>query len=510
MLMPIFNRMMKSYLVRRTERIDYSIRHPYQTQEMTLRYLINEARNTEWGIIHKYGKIKNFDQYCTRVNVQDYESLKPFIFRMLEGEPDILWPSPIRWFAKSSGTTDDKSKFIPVSRQSLAYTHYRSGKDLMAFYIRNNPSTEVFTGKCIVLSGSVSPSQPQSRTMSGDISGILIRNLEWWINSMRAPKKEISLMPDWEEKIDRIIKETQNQHITYLSGVPSWMLVMANKMLEYTGKKDLHDVWPQLELFIHGAVNFAPYRESFKKVISSPGMKYYESYNASEGFFAMQDNNMQGDMLLMMDYGIYYEFIPFDEIGKDNPRTLTLREVELDKNYALVISTNAGLWRYMIGDTIKFTSLHPFRITITGRTRHFINAFGEELVVENADKAIEYTTRITNSQIRDYTVAPIYQHDGLAGAHEWLIEFEQPPADLNAFINLLDDRLMQLNSDYEAKRKGNLALGKPIVRIMPPNTFYNWMKKRGKLGGQHKVPRLANHREYVDDILRDAGIYFNY
>lgn len=510
MLMPMFNRMMKSYLIKRTGRIDYSISHPVKTQDMTLLYLINEARNTEWGIIHKYDRIRNLNQFRAQVPVQDYESLKPYIQRMREGEPDILWPSPIRWFAKSSGTTEDRSKFIPVSKQSLTYTHYRSGKDLMAFYIRNNPSTRVFSGKCIVLSGSVSSNHPESRTFSGDISGVLIQNLEWWVNFMRAPKKQISLLPDWEEKIERIIKETHNnQQITYLSGVPSWMLVMVNKVLEYTGKKDLHEVWPQLELFVHGAVNFAPYKESFRKIITSPTMKYYESYNASEGFFAMQDDNRQGDLLLMMDYGIYYEFIPFDELGKENPRTLSLKEVELDKNYAMLISTNAGLWRYMIGDTVKFTSLNPFRILITGRTRHFINAFGEELVVENADKAIEYTTRITNSRIRDYTVAPIYQHDGLSGTHEWLIEFEQPPIDMYAFTNLLDDRLMQLNSDYEAKRKGNLALGKPIIRALPTDTFYNWMKKRGKLGGQNKVPRLANHRDYVEDILKDIDCYYN-
>ncbi len=501
----MISRIVKSYLRQRIQRIEYAIQHPWQIQKNTLKYLINEARNTEWGVKHRYDKIKSSDEYKAYVPVQTYDSLKPYILRMHAGEQNILWPSPIRWFAKSSGTTEDRSKFIPVSKQSLTYTHYRSGKDILAIYVRNNPNTHVFKGKCLVLTGSVSPNQPGFRSYSGDISGILIENLEWWVHLLRTPRKDVALLPDWETKIDRLVEETIRENVTYLSGVPSWMLVLANRILEKTGKKTLIEVWPDLELFIHGAVNFEPYQQSFQNIIQNPEMKYYETYNASEGFFAMQDSNDRGDMLLMMDYGIYYEFIPMDELGKENPRTLTLQEVETDRNYALLISTNAGLWRYMIGDTIKFTSLKPYRITITGRTKHFINAFGEELVVENADKALTYACAKTGARIKDYTVAPVYLTANQAGYHEWLIEFEQPPSDKLVFTQLLDERLREVNSDYDAKRKGNLTLNMPVIRILPENTFYIWMKSRGKLGGQHKVPRLCNDRKYADEILSLTG-----
>lgn len=497
----MINWLLKSYLRQRIQRIEYAIKHPWQIQQNTLKYLINEGRNTEWGIKHRYNKIKSSDDYRQLIPVQNYDSLKPYILRMHAGEQNILWPSPIRWFAKSSGTTEDRSKYIPVSKQSLIYTHYRSGKDILAIYVKNNPNTHIFKGKCLVLTGSISPNKPGSHTFSGDISGILIENLDWWIHLFRTPRKEIALLPDWETKIDRFVEETVKEKVTYLSGVPSWMLVLANKILEKTEKKSLLEVWPDLELFIHGAVNFKPYRQSFQDIIQNPEMKYYETYNASEGFFAMQDSNHNEDMLLMMDYGIYYEFIPMDELGKENPRTLTLKEVEIDRNYALLISTNAGLWRYMIGDTIKFTSLKPYRIAITGRTKHFINAFGEELVVENADKALTYACAETGARIKDYTVAPVYLKGNQAGYHEWLIEFEQEPSNYMLFTQILDRHLREVNSDYDAKRKGNLTLNIPVIRILPKNTFYLWMKTRGKLGGQHKVPRLCNDRKYADEIL---------
>ncbi len=503
--MALINHILKSYLSQRIQRIEYAIKHPWQIQKNTLKYLLNEARNTEWGIKHHYEKIKSTDDYRSYVPVQTYDTLKSYILRMHAGEQNILWSSPIRWFAKSSGTTEDRSKFIPVSKQSLAYTHYRSGKDIMAIYAKNNPKTHVFKGKCLVLSGSISPNQPGARIYSGDISGVLIENLEWWVNLFRTPRKEIALLPDWETKIDRFVEETIHEKVTYLSGVPSWMLVLANRILEKTGKKSLMEVWPDLELFIHGAINFEPYQQSFQNIIQNPNMNYYETYNASEGFFALQDRNERGDMLLMMDYGIYYEFLPMDELSKENPRTLTLQEVETNQNYALIISTNAGLWRYMIGDTIKFTSLQPYRIAITGRTKHFINAFGEELVVENADKALTYACAETGARIKDYTVAPVYLKENKAGYHEWLIEFEKAPSDRFIFTQLLDQRLREVNSDYDAKRKGDLTLTMPVIRILPQNTFYIWMKSRGKLGGQHKVPRLCNDRKYADEILSLTG-----
>jgi len=507
--MSLVNAVIKSYLRPRISRIEYAIRNPHRIQENTLRYLIHMARNTEWGKFHKYSRIKNPADFARQVSVQNYDTLKPYILRTFNGTQNVLWPSPIRWFSKSSGTTEDRSKFIPVSRQSLAFTHYRAGKDIMALYVKNNPRTKLFDGKCLVLTGSVSPNPDNAKAYSGDVSGVLIENMDRWVHHFRTPSKEVALIPNWEDKIDLLCRETSGVNVTYLSGVPSWMMVLANRMLEYTGKKDLREIWPDLELFIHGAVSFTPYREQFRQLIDYPEMKYYESYNASEGFFAIQDRNEPGDMLLMLDYGIYYEFIPSEEFGNENPRTISLREVEPNKNYALVISTNGGLWRYMIGDTIKFTSTSPYRIAITGRTKHFINAFGEELVVENADKALAYASFQTGGQVKDYTVAPVYLRGKKAGSHEWLIEFEQMPADMKLFSELLDDKLREINSDYDAKRKGDMTLSRPIIRLMPAHTFYNWMKSRGKLGGQHKVPRLSNDRTVLEDIIQSAGIRFD-
>lgn len=504
--MSLVNAIIKSYLRPRISRIEYAVSNPHRIQENTLRYLLHMARNTEWGRLHRYASIRQAEQYALQVPLQHYDTIKPYILRTFNGEQNILWPSSIRWFSKSSGTTEDRSKFIPVSRQALAYTHYRAGKDIMALYVKNNPRTPIFDGKCLVLTGSVSPNPENGRAYSGDVSGVLIENMDRWVHHFRTPSKEVALIPDWEEKLDRLCRATAGVNVTYLSGVPSWMLVFANRILEYTGKKDLREVWPGLELFIHGAVSFTPYRDQFTQLISWPGMKYYESYNASEGFFAIQDRDEPGQMLLMMDYGIYYEFLPLEELDAEHPRTLRLHEVEPDKNYALVISTNAGLWRYMLGDTIKFTSVRPYRIAITGRTKHFINAFGEELVVENTDKAVAYASRQTGASVKDYTVAPVYLSGKQAGAHEWLVEFDQPPVDIELFTSLLDDKLKEINSDYDAKRRGNLTLGPPMLRVLPPQTFYTWLKKRGKLGGQHKVPRLSNDRQYVEEITDLAGL----
>lgn len=507
--MSFVNAIIKTYLRPRISRIEYAIQHPHHTQENTIRYLLHMARNTEWGRAHQYGRIRSPKQYAERVPIQNYDTLKPFILRTFNGTQNILWPTSIRWFSKSSGTTEDRSKFIPVSRHSLAYTHYRAGKDIMALYAKNNPHTRVFDGKCLVLTGSVTPNPENGKAYSGDVSGVLIENMDKWVHHFRTPSKEVTLIPDWEDKIEHLCRETVNVNVTYLSGVPSWMLVLMNHILDYTGKKDLREVWPNLELFIHGAVSFAPYRDQFARFLPHADMKYYDSYNASEGFFAIQDTNNPGEMLLMLDYGIYYEFIPSEELGSENPRTVTLKDVQLDKNYALVISTNAGLWRYMIGDTIKFTSLNPYRIAITGRTRHFINAFGEELVVENADKAVAYACQQTGAQVKDYTVAPVYLRGKNAGSHEWLIEFDRLPGSIKQFARLLDEKLREINSDYDAKRKGNMTLSPPIIRLMPLHTFYNWLKEKGKLGGQHKIPRLSNDRKLVEEIMKLTGIRFD-
>ncbi len=486
---------------KRIHQIEFFMKYPNEVQEEWLHTLIHNAKNTEWGKTYDFKSIQSVDEFKRRVPIQNYDTLKPFIERMLKGEQNVLWPSEIKWFAKSSGTTSDKSKFIPVSTESLEECHYKGGKDLLSIYCHNRPETKIFTGKCLVLGGSHQINHLNEDSQYGDLSAVLIKNLPIWAEFHRTPELSIALMDNWEDKIEKMAHSTIPVNVTNISGVPTWTVILAKRVLEITGKNNLLEVWPNLELYFHGAVNFAPYREQFKKLIPSEEMYYLETYNASEGFFGIQDQINSTEMLLMLDYGIYYEFIPMEELDKEFPKSLTLAEVELNKNYALVISTNAGLWRYMIGDTIKFTSLNPYRIQITGRTKHFINAFGEELIIDNAENALVVACKETDAIIKDYTAGPIYFGDGVSGGHEWIIEFEKMPKDVELFKKLLDDNLKKLNSDYEAKRKGDMALKFPTIHIAESNTFYNWMKSRGKLGGQHKVPRLANDRKYLEELL---------
>jgi hypothetical protein len=421
---------------------------------------------------------------------------------MLNGEHNILWPSGIKWYAKSSGTTNDRSKFIPVSEEAMEECHFKGGKDLLSLYCNNCPDTKIFDGKCLVLGGSHQINQLNADSSFGDLSAVLIKNLPFWAEFYRTPDMSITLMDNFEEKIEKMARATIDVNVTNISGVPTWNIVLAKRILEITGKDNLLEVWPNLEFYFHGAVNFKPYREQFKKLIPSENMYYLETYNASEGFFGIQDQPNSEEMLLMLDYGIYYEFLPMEDINKENPKTLRLDEVELNKNYALIISTNAGLWRYMIGDTIKFTSLTPHRIQITGRTKHFINAFGEELIIDNAEKGLSKACQETGAIIRDYTACPIYFQGNEAGGHEWIIEFEKKPDNLERFTDVMDQTLREVNSDYDAKRFKDMALSRPLVHLAPDGTFYEWMKSRGKLGGQHKVPRLANDRGYVEEILK--------
>ena len=418
----------------------------------------------------------------------------------MRGEQNLLWHSDVKWFAKSSGTTSDKSKFIPVSEESLEDCHFKGGKDLLSIYCSNYPDTQVFGGKLLTLGGSHSINTFNHDSYSGDLSAILIQNLPLWIQVMRTPDISVALMDEWEQKIEKVARLTINENVTNMSGVPSWTLVLLKRVLEITGKQNIMEVWPSMELFVHGAVNFVPYKTQFEKVIGKK-INYLETYNASEGFFGIQDLKESDEMLLMLDYGIFYEFIPMDEIEKEHPKTLSLSEVELNKNYAIVITTNAGLWRYKIGDTVMFTSINPYRIKITGRTAHFINAFGEELIVDNADKAIVAASDRTHSHVREYTAAPIYFTDNSSGAHEWLIEFDKEPADIVEFTQVLDEELKKLNSDYEAKRYKNMTLRLPVVKKLDTNSFYEWLRQNNKLGGQHKIPRLANNRKYVDELL---------
>lgn len=503
--MPIFNSVISWFIKKRIHQIELFMKYPHDVQGEWFRKLITTARDTEWGRKYDFKSIRTPDQFRNRVPLSEYNDLKPYINRLRKGEQNILWPSDVKWFAKSSGTTNDKSKFIPVSEEALEECHFKGGKDLLSIYCNNNPDSRIFSGKVLGLGGSITVDDAHAETFHGDVSAIIMENLPYWVELIRTPEISVALMNEWESKIERIALITKDEDVTNISGVPSWTLLLLKRILEITGKKSIGDVWPNLELFIHGGVNFGPYREQFSK-IAPAGMKYLETYNASEGFFGIQDLNTPGEMLLMLDYGIFYEFLPLTEYDVLTNKTVSLDKVEIGVNYALVISTNAGLWRYLIGDTIQFTSLNPYRIRITGRTTSFINAFGEELIIDNAEKALATACEKASASITDYTAAPVYFDDNTNASHEWLIEFETPPDSLDYFAEILDNALKALNSDYEAKRYHNMILRPPVIKQLPAGTFYRWLKERGKLGGQNKVPRLSNDRKYVDDIKELAGI----
>lgn len=493
-------KLFRKYLDHQYQDVDRFIQNPIKTQDQVLKYLLNSGEQTYIGQQYNFSQIKNKDDFRRNVPIFRYEDLRPYLDQIIvEKKQNILWNKPINWFAMSSGTTEDKSKYIPVTRESLTQGHYRCGEQLLAIYARTNRQTRFFGGKTLLLGGSKQINNIGDGVFTGDISAILIKNVYFWTKRSRTPE-EISLIPDWEEKLDALTAYAVKNDIRAFMGVPSWLLVLLKKIKEETGR-ELIDIWPNLEVFFHGGVAFTPFESQYKKLINNPNMYYWETYNASEGFFGVQYNNDSKDMLLMLDSGIYYEFVPMSEWDAEKPKALTLEEVEVGQNYALLISTNGGLWRYMIGDTIQFTSTSPYLFKITGRTKHFINAFGEELIIDNAEKALKEACSITNTQITDYTAAPIYFGDNNTGAHEWLIEFVEEPSDLELFAKVLDDGLKKTNSDYEAKRSYNLSLGAPVIRSLPKGTFGTWMKSKGKLGGQNKVPRLSNNRDYVDQLL---------
>jgi hypothetical protein len=499
--MPILSSIINWVNTKRLHQIDLFRKYPVDVQRETLFKLLDEAKDTQIGKEFGFSEIQSFSEYQNRVPVRNYEAYKPLISRVMEGEQNLFWPSEIKWFAKSSGTTSDKSKFIPVSWEALEDCHFRGGKDILAIYSQNYPDNKLFTGKGLTLGGSHQINSFSNQSYYGDLSAIIIENLPFWADFIRTPGKDVALMDEWEEKLEEITRQTLRDNVTSLAGVPSWNLVLIKHVLNYTGKENLLEVWPNLELFTHGGVSFTPYREQFRKLIPSDQMHYLEVYNASEGHFAVQDEPTKEDMLLMLDYGIFYEFIPAGEVGKPHPPALTVEEVIPGENYAIVISTNSGLWRYLIGDTVVFTSTFPHKIKISGRTKHFMNAFGEEVIIENAEKALSISCTKTNAVISEYTAAPIYMGDEARGSHEWLIEFEKAPKDLDYFTSVLDNALCSINSDYEAKRYKSITLVMPTVRNLPRGTFYNWLSAKGKLGGQNKVPRLSNNRTIVDEVL---------
>ncbi|SMD35479.1 GH3 auxin-responsive promoter [Reichenbachiella faecimaris] len=501
--MPLFNSILTWVMRKRIHQMELFMKYPHEVQKEIWTRLLHAAKDTEFGKKYDFKSIKTYEQYKEIVPVQAYESLYPYIERRMKGEQKLLWSSDIKWFAKSSGTTNARSKFIPVSPEALEDCHFKGGKDLISIYVNNNPDTQMFTGKGLAIGGShqVNEFDPKMDSHYGDVSAVIMQNLPIWAQFIRTPSLDVALMDKWEEKIQKMAESTANENVTNISGVPTWTIPLIQRIKEMKGTDNILDVWPNLEVFFHGAVAFGPYRSLFNQLIPSDQMNYVETYTASEGFFGIQDQSDSDELLLMLDYGIFYEFIPYDEIQKEHPKTIGLSEVKIGEIYAMVITTNAGLWRYSIGDTIKFTSTDPYRIKIAGRTKHFINAFGEELVVENAETAITHACEMTGAVIENFTAAPIHFTDKTSGGHEWVIEFQKCPDSLERFAIILDEKLREVNSDYDAKRHKDIALKMPTLHSAKPGTFYEWMKRRGKLGGQNKVPRLANDRQYIDDIL---------
>ena len=500
MPIPIVNSLASWFLKKRFHQIELFLKYPIDVQNELLEHLLHTAKNTEIGKQYDFASISTYREFAERVPVTSYEDNHLQIERARKGESNIFWPTPIKWFAKSSGTTNSKSKFIPVSSASLEHCHYAASKDLLCMYLNNNPDANLFLGKSLRLGGS-KELYKENATVYGDLSAILIDNMPFWAEYSSTPNNEVSLMADWELKMQAIVDQTIQENVTSLAGVPSWMLVLLNNVLESTGKSNLFEIWPNLEVYFHGGVNFDPYIEQYNAILPKDNFRYYEIYNASEGFFAIQDRNANKELLLMLDYGIFYEFIPMDTYGSASQKVIPLEQVQLAKNYAIVITTNAGLWRYKIGDTVRFTSISPFRIKVTGRTKHHINVFGEELIIENAETALKQASKHTQCEIVDYTAAPIFMEGREKGAHEWIIEFKTPPKDLSLFTKSLDSALMDLNSDYQAKRFNNITLNLPKVHVARQRLFYDWLKQKNKLGGQHKVPRLSNKRDFIEELL---------
>jgi len=484
----------------RNWRIEQWVQNPIAAQREVLQDLVTHGQYSELGRKYRMNKLFSIRDFKKAIPIHEYNDLKPYIDRLMKGEQNLLWDSPVTWFAKSSGTTSDKSKFIPITDESLEDCHYQAAKDLLSLYYNFNNESDLLTGKGLVIGGSHQISSLNEEAHYGDLSAVLLQNTPIWSNWIRTPELSIALMDEWENKIEQLAHSTILENVTSVTGVPTWTLVLFKRILEITGKQNIKEVWPNLELYVHGGVSFTPYKDQFKKILGE-GIHYMETYNASEGFFAAQDNLNEEGMLLFLQHGIFFEFMPLEEYGKPEPQTIGLRDVELNKNYALVISTNGGLWRYLLGDTIVFTSLQPFRVKVSGRVKHFINAFGEEIIIDNADKAITAACIKTNSIVNDYTAAPIYFSDNGNGAHEWLIEFEHKPSDIEEFTFELDNALKSVNSDYEAKRYKDIALRLPLVKALDKGVFKEWLRKKGKLGGQHKIPRLCNDRKYIDEII---------
>lgn len=482
-------------------RIQNWINHPVASQRETLQDLVASAQYTVFGKEYNFSTLFTVKAFKERVPIHEYEDISPYIMRMMDGEENVLWNTPVKWFAKSSGTTSDKSKFIPVSDESLEENHFQASKDVITTYYKNFPASDLLTGKALVVGGSHQVNKLHDDIQYGDLSAVLMQNTPFWGQWIRTPELSIALLDEWESKIEQLAQTTAEENVTSLAGVPTWTLLLLKRILEIKGKKTIKEVWPNLELYINGGVSFVPYRSQFESIIGKP-INYLEIYNASEGFFAAQQRPEDNGMTLFTEHGIFYEFMPVEEYGKARPRTIGLHEVCIDKQYAIIISTSGGLWRYLVGDTIQFTSLNPYMIKVSGRLKHYMNAFGEEVIVDNSDKAISIAAERTNTVVTDYTAAPIYFTEHSNGGHEWLIEFAQPPENLDKFTEELDTALKSINSDYEAKRHKGIALRMPLVRALPSGSFSEWLRSKNKMGGQHKVPRLSNDRKIIEEIIK--------
>lgn len=490
------------YFRKRQKELELHDNHGVELQAKVMQRLLSRAKDTEYGRKHSFGMTKNYEDFAANISLNTYEELKGDIDRMRHGESDVLWPGRVKWYAKSSGTTNDKSKFIPVSNEGLQRLHYAGGNDAVAMYLANNPKSRLFDGRAMILGGSHSPNYNVEGSLVGDLSAILIENINPLVNLVRVPDKKTALISDFEVKREKIARMCLTKNVTNISGVPSWMMSVLVRMMELSGKKHLEEVWPNLEVFFHGGIAFTPYRKQYELLITKPDMHYMETYNASEGFFGLQNDPTDKSMLLMLDYDVFYEFLPMSEFGKENPTIVPLEGVEVGKNYAMIISTSCGLWRYLIGDTITFTSTNPYKFYISGRTKHFINAFGEELIVDNAEKGLAYACKQCDAEVKEYTAAPVFMDDNAKCRHQWVIEFSREPADMQAFTDALDQHLQQINSDYEAKRYKDITLQKLEIVKARPGLFEDWMRMRGKLGGQNKVPRLSNSREHIEQLLK--------
>lgn len=491
------------FMKSRLQPLKNAINHPHETQKEVLLNLVRKAEATTYGKIHDFRSIKNYSNFQEQVPVTTYEELYPYISRLLKGEQNVLWPTPIKWFAKSSGTTSANSKMIPVSSEGLQECHYQGGRDMLTLYIENYPDAKLFSGKNLSIGGSEGSKfvGKNNEIYTGNISAIVMKNLPFWAQSGRTPGLEVTMMSNWEDKVKKIAEITTQQKVTSLAGSPMWMLLLLQYIIKEEKIEYIQEVWPHLEVFFHGSVSFSPYRPLFENIDRGNKLRYLEIYNATEGFFGLQDRANDPSLLLMVNYGIFYEFIPEKDYNSENPKIIPLSEVEIGKNYSMVITTNSGLWRYKIGDTVKFTSTYPYRFVISGRTKQCINIFGEDLFTEHAEKALATACQKTGAVLQNFTAAPYFYQQKTKGHHEWLVEFVKAPKNLDDFTNFLDDELRNLNDDYSEKRKHEIAITKPVVRELPTGTFYKWLKSRGKLGGQHKIPHLSNSRDFVEELL---------